>query len=472
MLGSESSGSDSEDCDPMDPDEAEDVLLTTPQVQKQNNIAAATPFSGLPGPNGPYNAGWPNVFSPGGSNFTNYHRARLRSGRSRKSSSSASGHSSLASPIPASPPPGRVVEGYFSKDVPLRKPSSRRESISLGTSDLHISSGNDSGDEAVLPMTPGVVRRPVTRRGNLLVRSVMSPTHSVSAANGLQPKTRAFGRIRAELLEESMPVDAEIKKEAEVIRQVRESDIDLDRRQSSTAQSSPTLQPVVESLEGIPEDVPGGLETPGFGSNAKGLFGLFGRNPSVGATRDFWNNFNADTRTPPPPFPRGSSSTVSDDINMDSPTVSTPSTTVFPLSLAPSNSDAPPETSCAATPTVPQTAAPPPSAADGLRKQSKRRRDDDLESFSIKRRAVSPGVSVQNSPVLSQSPGQRGDLWGQPTPKPNREGTNGANGQTNGDRSNSNGSLPGSTTPSLGPKRIGMQGMNDMQGMTEKMSIE
>ena len=183
MLGSESSSSDSEDCDAMDPDEVEDVLLTTPQVQKQNNLAAATPFSSLPGSNMPYIGAWPNVLSPGGSSFTNYHRARLRSGRSRKSSSSASGHSSLASPIPASPPPGRVVDGYFAKDVPMRKPSSRRESISIGTSDLHISSGNDSGDEAVLPMTPGVVRRPVTRRGNLLVRIVMTLTRLRSPAD-------------------------------------------------------------------------------------------------------------------------------------------------------------------------------------------------------------------------------------------------------------------------------------------------
>jgi len=170
MLGSDESSSESEECDPMDPDEVDDVMITTPQVQKRSNVAAATPFANLAGPNTP-NSGWPNVFFPGAgaSKFSSYHRARLRNGRSRKSSSSASGHSSLASPIPASPPAGKNSDGYFSKDVPMRKPSSRRESLSLGTSDLHISSGNDSGDEAVLPMTPGVVRRPVTRRGNLLV---------------------------------------------------------------------------------------------------------------------------------------------------------------------------------------------------------------------------------------------------------------------------------------------------------------
>jgi len=173
MLGSDESSSGSEECDPMDPDEVDDVMISTPQAMKRNNVAAATPIAG---PNIPYSGGWPNVFSPGAgaSKFSSYHRARLHTGRSRKSSSSASGHSSLASPIPASPPTGKNGDCYFSREVTMRRPSSRRESLSLGTSDLHISSGNDSGDEAVLPMTPGVVRRPVTRRGNLLVSSAIS----------------------------------------------------------------------------------------------------------------------------------------------------------------------------------------------------------------------------------------------------------------------------------------------------------
>lgn len=270
-----------------------------------------------------------------------------------------------------------------------------------------------------------------------------------------------------------MPVDAEIKKEAEVIRQVRESDVEIDRRQqSATTHSSPTLQPVIESLERIPENSAAGLDNNSLGG-AKGLFGAFGRHASVGGGREFWVNFNSETRTPPPTFfTRGSSSTVSDDVNMDSPTVSTPSNSVFPTATAPTVPEAHPTASRASTPTVPPATAAPPSAADGLRKQNKRRRDDDLDMLSIKRRAVSPGVSVQNSPILSQSPGQRGDLWGQPASKPNRESTNGTNGPSTGDRNNSNGSVSGSMTPSLGPKRVGMQGMNDMQGLTEKMSIE
>jgi hypothetical protein len=112
----------------------------------------------------------------------------------------------------------------------------------------------------------------------------------------------------------------------------------------------------------------------------------------------------------------------------------------------------------------------PPTAADGIRRVNKRRRDDDLDIASMKRRAVSPGVSVGNSPILSQSPSQRTDVWGQSV-KTARENSN-SNASTVGERSNSNGSVSVTQTPLLGPKRVGLQGMNDMQGMTEKMSIE
>ena len=49
-------------------------------------------------------------------------------------------------------------------------------------------------------------------------------------------------------------------------------------------------------------------------------------------------------------------------------------------------------------------------------KKFKRRREDDFDIATIKRRAVSPGMSTQNSPVLTNSPSQRDTLgaWGQP----------------------------------------------------------
>ena len=77
-------------------------------------------------------------------------------------------------------------------------------------------------------------------------------------------------------------------------------------------------------------------------------------------------------------------------------------------------------------------------------------RDDDFDPNYFKRRAVSPGLSVQNSPVLPQSPG----WWG--TPK--RE-----------ERISSNGSAGSGTGTG---KRIGMQGMNDTNDGLMNMSIE
>ena len=276
-----------------------------------------------------------------------------------------------------------------------------------------------------------------------------------------------------------MPVDAEIKSEAEVLRQVRESDIEIDRS-IPTSGSSPTLAPALSSfndgLEGLAEATAMSLESNGM-NTGKGLFGAFGRRSSFANTSDFWTNFQKDTRTPPPPtfFPQGSMSTASEDVNMDWPSVSTPSTSVFPSPATIDGAPYPLDTSRASTPAPQQFTSPqPPTAADGLRKASKRRRGDDFDIISLKRRAVSPGVSVQNSPILSQSPSQRGDLWGQP--KVNREAstmsTNGTGNNSNNERSSSTGSTVPQSTPVLGPKRVGLQGMNDMQGLTEKMSLE
>ncbi|KAF2494548.1 hypothetical protein BU16DRAFT_527617 [Lophium mytilinum] len=462
MLGSESSSSDSDD-DAMDPDDNDDPMLMTPHVLKSNNSGA--PFGGVSAPS-PGSTWTSNLFSPGGApTFLSIQRARLRKGRSRKSSSSASGHSSMASPGPASPPNGKAFEGngYFAREAVIRSAGSRRESLSMFTNDLHISSGNDSGDEGIgptTPSTPGVVRRAVTRRGNLL------------------PKTRQFGRIRAELGEESAPIDSEVRREAEIIRQVRESD-EYERVQS--AQSSPNLLPAVPGLDGPLEGVPeegseGDMNLDSSSTTAtKGLFGAFNVGlPTNSGGRNFWSNFEPQSQahTPPPPFfPRASSSAVSDDINMDSPSVSSASTSLPSTSVA----GAQPGKDRSSTP---QPLAPP-TAADGLKKSNKRRRDDDLDMNSIKRRAVSPSFSVHNSPILSQSPGQRDNGIWSTAQKPSREGSvsgtgtsNGAStGHAAGERSNSGGSLA-SATPNLGPKRIGLQGMTDTNDGLMKMSIE
>ncbi|OMP86606.1 hypothetical protein BK809_0003777 [Diplodia seriata] len=458
MLGSDSSDSSSDEDDPMDPDDNDDPMVMTPHVLKLDKNAGG-PFGAPPNVASPGGV-WPGGFSPSGPNFLQIQRNRLKKVRSRKSSSSASGHSSIASPGPGSPPAGKPFDGsnggYFAREAVMRKAGSRRESLSVVANDLTISSGNDSGDEAGMPAptTPGVVRRTVVRRGNLL------------------PKSRQFGRIRAELLEESAPVDSEVKREAEIIRQVRESD-DLSttgREGSITANSSPSLLPTVpglNDLEDIPEAEDNGMDmelAATAAANGKGLFGAFNLQPWKSAERPSWSN--QDGRHTPPPFlARGSSSAISDDINMDSPVASMAQYRHRMSTASDINKDDSLSRGSTPQPMVP------PTAAEGLKK--KRRRDDDFDVHSIKRRAVSPGLSVTNSPVLSQSPQQREGMWG-PT-KTSREGSiagsapNG--GHAAGERSNSGGSTM-CATPSLGPKRVGLQGMTDTNDGLMKMSIE
>jgi hypothetical protein len=253
------------------------------------------------------------------------------------------------------------------------------------------------------------------------------------------------------LFEEAAPVDSETRREAEIIRQVRENDVDIERP-SGTAHSSPGLLPTVPGLDGPLEGVPeeeseGNMSLDG--STTKGLFGTFG---SLNTTRSsishgFWSQRLAQT-PPPPNFPRAESSAMSEDMSMDSPIMSAsngPPITAENMSLG--------WTSRASTP----QSMFPPTAAEGLKKSNKRRRDDDLDEHSLKRRAVSPGLSVHNSPVISQSPVQR-------------DGGGNGNKQSNGERSNSGGSTH--MTPTLGPKRVGLQGMTDTNDGLMKMSIE
>ena len=179
MMGSDSSGSSSDNEDLMDADDIDDSILTTPQVNK-----ATTPFGAIPAAS-PGN-GWIGP-SPAVSSLMDFQRARLRRGKSKKSSSSGSTNS-MVSPSSKSPPPARNAEGlgngYFGgRDIQGEGIHSRRESISWAANQLHIS-GSESDDGTLkstlenvdgLPITPnrdgqrGVIRRAVTRRGNMLV---------------------------------------------------------------------------------------------------------------------------------------------------------------------------------------------------------------------------------------------------------------------------------------------------------------
>ena len=172
----------------------------------------------------------------------------------------------------------------------------------------------------------------------------------------------------------------------------------------------------------------------------------------------FWNNFDERMRTPPPPvIPRESSSGVSDDMNMDIQVGSLQSSTSHQTTARPSISQ---ESLVSTTPI----------AVFEMPKKgnNKRMRDDDFDPNYFKRRAVSPGLSLQNSPVLPQSPLQRdGGWWG--TPKSNREVPS---VHVSGDRVSSTGSN-GSMNGSGGPlKRVGLQGMTDTHDGLMNMSIE
>ena len=426
--------------------ETDDPMLNTPAASRMNNFNA----NHSPGME------WLNGNQPSQVSLLSFQphrmsfrRSRLRNNKSAHSSSSVSMRSSKPSPGPLSPPIRQSVEsgGYFGSAKQAR---SRRESLSLGTDDLHLSDSEwdnqmigphdthatQSGHEA--HGERGVVKRAVTRRSNLL------------------PKTKGFARIRAALMEESDPLHTEARREAEVIKQVQESDSTYSN--DNVLGMNTTAEPVEESVEqkdpddqSTPE-----LATEPFCTQAKRHSGGLG----------FWDNFehtppNSDRyRTPPPPSLLPQDSTVSDEnvalngTTQDASIHSTGSTLFRQIHQSRSRSRS--TTPLASAGSNMQL----PSSADIVRKvNNKRRRDDDFDPASFKRRAVSPGMmSAQSSPVIPQSPTMTSDKsWGKPPPK------------THADRSNSASSNTG--TPN-GPKRVGLQGMTEASDGFMSMSID
>ncbi|KAL7935399.1 hypothetical protein V8C35DRAFT_271835 [Trichoderma chlorosporum] len=333
-----------------------------------------------------------------------------------------------------------LASAVLSKSPPTNSAAARarRESISWQANQLHISSGDvdeagaaegSSGDQR------NVTRRVVTRRGNLL------------------PKAKAFARIRAALAEEGAPAEAEFMREAEIVKQVRESDADLEPRHQptgvdtnamTTAHSSPNLTGNQEALDDIPVDDSMGE----LGVSLSSSFKQQVMKNSKG--KQFWDTFSESSgaRTPPPPpafLPRGSSSGMSEDANMGSPSLA---------SAAFHNGQLP-------------------SAAEITRRiNNKRRRDDDFDPTSFKRRAVSPSISAHNSPIV-QSPMQRDVMpWG------SRPGsTGGERGSSGQSESGSLGGTPanppiGSTGQVSRKGRVGLQGMVDTNDGIMRMSIE
>ncbi len=185
------SGSTSSDGDQvMDNGEDDDTIHMTPHINHFGN-GFGNPFGSVASSPGGDGIG---PFSAAASKLMSYQRHRVKSRRQRMSSSSASGQSSLHSPGPSSPPLLRSIEsslsmngGYFLDEPSKKEMTSRRESLSLGTNDMQLSDTEQSDGEGLLrmhshedvpvptPVTPtmddrrNVIRRAVTRRGNMLV---------------------------------------------------------------------------------------------------------------------------------------------------------------------------------------------------------------------------------------------------------------------------------------------------------------
>lgn len=231
-----------------------------------------------------------------------------------------------------------------------------------------------------------------------------------------------FARVRAALMEETAPLDSEAKREAEVIRQVRESDSVLETK-------SPSFP--LEKLEELTSTT-SVSEAPNTSVPER----KFSNQSSLNSDgTKLWDTFDGRYRTPPPPGRLSTrSSVVSEDTTMET-----------PQSAVGRDVD---------------WRSPTPQAVSSLltnELRRKRRRDDGFDAESFKRRAVSPGMSVQSSPVLPQASSVKdGSAWIIPP----KAAAALLNEQT------------GSGATPTGLKRIGLQGMNETNDGLMNMSIE
>lgn len=277
----------------------------------------------------------------------------------------------------------------------------------------------------------------------------------------IQPKSRNFSRVKMALAEEGTPIESEFRREAEVVRQVRDVDPEPTRPAPTT--------PLQETLDDLSEDamvVDNGLSS---------SFKQQAQKNSKG--RMFWETFSetssggAHTTPPPPGGPHRGSSSGMDDMAMESPSLTAGPTGangfIFPITTTSSSENHTPQPSGFPAPSSTEHA--PPSAAEIARRfnMGKRRRDDDLDFVpdgNFKRRAVSPGMSVHGSPVM-QSPLQHAP-WG---PRPGSNGEKGSGGSGNGTPSESGDKRP---SVSMSKGRVGFQGMNDTNDGITRLSIE
>lgn len=174
VVASDSSSS-SDDDDLMD-DDMEDAFMGTPQAAKSGPaMGEQTPqgFGMSPG------VPWLASNSPAANSLASF-RTRPRKQPKKKSRGLLGlGFKSATSANLGKSPPNNMVKDM--KDIPSTA-QSRRESISWAANQLHISSADaeDRAMESVEGGQRGVIRRTVTRRGNLFVRYHLSQPHACS----------------------------------------------------------------------------------------------------------------------------------------------------------------------------------------------------------------------------------------------------------------------------------------------------
>ncbi|KAI5285204.1 hypothetical protein KEM54_000750 [Ascosphaera aggregata] len=451
--------------------------------------------------------------------FKNYQRNRLRHGRGRHHAYSQGPYQNAmkynGNAGPSFPGVIRSIETAAGGHFPAAATVNWDGHRSGGNGGIEMQFSDISDDEArpevgmgspssiatnsnPEPGRPGVIRKAITRPRNLM------------------PKPKPFNRIRAQLLEENAPLDFDVKREAEVIRQVRESEPDPQRAPSlstqneslnraqdlnqqelppnatSHARSNPDCEERESSFcySSFSQDInssisPGALANPSAfslsgnaegGTTGGGVDGG-GNGPAGGlmtsmrsGTSESGSEIMRSPRyeTPPPP-PSRHSSDVFMETDTPPPLSVTPGVNVAaqpqpqPHSQSQGQSQSAGATGLSNASTVNALGARTSSAAglplsNANSNPNKRRRDDFMNFNTFKRRAVSPSVSVtsaQSSPKVA------------PVNRPgsiSSESGNASFGSGNGNNS--------STGSGTSLKRVGLQGMKETNDGFMNMRID
>lgn len=182
MMDSDTTSSDDDDDDDSMNDREDGIFGSVTQANRIGDVASR-PF-GAPAMQNPL-ADWIGG-NPAVPNTPSFQQARFRSRRRSRHGSRTSGNSLKLGPAPLSPPVLKSSEssngGYFAREV-LTK--------------LHLSDMSDDNESQVAQTTTsssdvsradsprGVIKRPVTRRGNLLVSCMFSKLFSMQTAHCL-----------------------------------------------------------------------------------------------------------------------------------------------------------------------------------------------------------------------------------------------------------------------------------------------